>query len=53
VTNVLCKCDRCGCEALSIPDKEHRRCSGNPKTTPRPKRDKLPSEKRGKWQPVA
>ncbi len=45
-----CTCSKCGVEAHSIPDKQHRRCSGQHGTPPRLKGENLPSVDRGKWQ---
>lgn len=49
--NKKCVCNRCGAEAISIPDTTHRRCSGN-SDSPNPVETgkNVASALRGKWQ---
>lgn len=45
-----CTCDKCGVKEVSMPGKQHRRCSGNTdNATLRDKAEKLPSTHRGRW----
>lgn len=45
-----CVCNKCGAEANSVPDSQHRRCSGNPSnSTPVEKCQCIPPAQRGKW----
>jgi len=44
------KCDKCGAEAVSIPNTQHRRCGGSADAKSRPKRQKLGSNERGVWR---
>lgn len=44
------KCDKCGATAHAIPNKQHRRCSGQPEQAPRHKHENLPGADRGRWQ---
>lgn len=49
-----CMCSLCGATAVSTPNTQHRRCSGQaPGENPAPirkKHDLLPSANRGRWQ---
>lgn len=46
-----CVCDKCMFEGHAIPNKVHRRCSGNAESnTPRRKGDPIPKPERGIWK---
>ncbi len=52
-STVKCRCDKCGIEAMSIPNTQHRRCPGGLTESgaePRPKNKKLPGNQRGEWR---
>lgn len=44
-----CICDKCKTKAVSIPGKQHRRCSGT-KNKIRKRTEKLSGSERGTWQ---
>jgi len=45
-----CVCNLCGAEAHSVPDSQHRRCSGiTGKSEPVEKYQCIPPPQRGKW----
>lgn len=46
----LCKCNKCGAEALSVAGKQHRRCGGTENAPLRPKHEGIdPAAGRGRW----